>query len=337
MGTAPAGNRGGVGSGRAGCLMGMGGICSQWREAVVARPSSLGKSPSRGRGPRQGHSLTTTSNVESYSLDLALAQREWEAANIAQVQRLLDLCAPFRRWEWERLRHLCHLEERTIPAPGNHAFQNFLCWSPDGTRLAGKSDVVEGSGLNSSEYHSNAQILDMAHEDRRAGARARCAKPNGFGRANNFSSTSPTKRWRGVDRATGAASRLWSLPVGKLGVWDMAWSLDGRYVAVWRSIGTGSNLQVWDAATGQGERVLAGHKELVYAVAWSLDSKRLVSASQDGTIRVWGPDTGASVLTLTGHAGEVRAVAWSLEGASLASAGADRRVRIWTSHAITAR
>ena len=31
---------------------------------------------------------------QTYSLALALAQREWEAANIAQVQRLLDLCAP---------------------------------------------------------------------------------------------------------------------------------------------------------------------------------------------------------------------------------------------------
>jgi WD40 repeat protein len=85
-------------------------------------------------------------------------------------------------------------------------------------------------------------------------------------------------------------------------------------VAVSRSISTGSNLRVWDARTGEGERVLAGHQEQVYAVAWSTDSKRLASASQDGTIRVWDPDTGASVLTLTGHAGHVQAVAWSLDG-----------------------
>ena len=85
----------------------------------------------------------------------------------------------------------------------------------------------------------------------------------------------------------GGTIRLWSLPVGKLGVWDIAWSPDGRRVAVSRSISTGSDLRVWDARTGQGERVLAGHQEQVYAVAWSTDNKRLASASQDGTIRVW--------------------------------------------------
>ena len=127
----------------------------------------------------------------------------------------------------------------------------------------------------------------------------------------------------------GATIRLWSLPVGKLGIWDIAWSPDGRRVAVSRSISTGSDLRVWDARTGQGERVLAGHQEQVYAVAWSADSKRLASASQDGTIRVWDPDTGASVLTLAGHAGAVQAVAWSLDGGRLATGGLDQTARIW--------
>jgi WD40 repeat protein len=244
---------------------------------------------------------------------------------------LLDLCAPrLRKWEWDRLRHLCHLEERTIPAPGNHAFQDFLCWSPDGTRLAGLSTVVErpAGGWNS-DYPANAQILDIVHEDRRAllvpDVRIATWDPQG----QQLLVYKKDETLARVEPDTGAATRLWSLPVAKLGVWEIAWSPDGRRVAVSRSIGTGSNLRVWDARTGQGERELTGHKEQVYAVAWSADSKRLASASQDHTVRVWDPDTGASVLTLTGHTANVQAVAWSLDGSRLATGSEDQTARIW--------
>ena len=129
-------------------LIGMGGILSQWREAVVARRAAVEKAQAEAEARAEATHLAANLQGQTYSLALALAQREWEAANIAQVQRLLDLCAPrLRRWEWDRLRHLCHLDERTIPAPGNHAFQDFLCWSPDGTRLAGLSDRRQSDPL----------------------------------------------------------------------------------------------------------------------------------------------------------------------------------------------
>jgi hypothetical protein len=114
--------------------------------------------------------LATNLQGQTYSLALALAQREWDAANIAHVQRLLDLCAPsLLRWEWDRLQHLCHLDERTIPAPGNHGWYDYLSWSPDGNHLAGKSAVSERlADGRFSDYHDNAQILDMVREDRRA-------------------------------------------------------------------------------------------------------------------------------------------------------------------------
>ncbi len=319
-------------------LLGMGGILSQWREAVVARRAAVERARAEAEARAEATQLAANLQGETYSLALALAQREWEAANIAQVQRRLDLCAPLLRgWEWDRLRHICHLDERTIPALGNHASSDYLSWSPDGTRLAGKSDVTEPpTGGPIREYHQNAQILDMVHEDRRALLVPKVSRagwgPLGqplFVYKTDGTDHVTDESLESVEVATGVATRLWSLPVGKLGVFDVAWSPDGRRVAISRSIRTGSNLRVWDARTGRGERVLTGHKEQVRAVAWSPDSKRLASASEDGTICVWDPDTGTSVLALTGHTGRVRAVAWSLDGNGLATGSEDQTARIW--------
>ena len=150
-------------------LTGMGGILSQWREAVVARRAAVEKAQAEAEARAEATHLAASLQDQTYSLALALAQREWEAANIAQVQRLLDLCRPrLRRWEWDRLRYLCHLDERTIPAPGNHAVSNFLCWSRDGTRLIGLTTVEERPAGGWDKYHGNVQVLDMVHEDRRA-------------------------------------------------------------------------------------------------------------------------------------------------------------------------
>jgi WD40 repeat protein len=313
-------------------LIGVGGILSQWREAVVARQAAVEKAQAEAKARAEATHLAVSLQGQTYSLALALAQREWEAANIAQVQRLLDLCAPrLRGWEWQRLRYLCHLDERTISAPGNHAGSTFLSWSPDGTRLVSLRASKErpGGGWNNEDYDEHAQIIHVPHEDRPAvlvpGVRKAAWEPLGQQLLVYRKDESLAR----VEADTSAVSRLWSLPVARLGVWDVAWSPDGRRVAVARSSGLGSNLRVWDAQTGQGERVLTGHQEQVYAVAWSPGSKRLASASEDGTIRVWDPDTGASVLTLTGHAGAVKAVAWSPDGNRLATGSQDQSARIW--------
>ena len=222
-------------------LIGMGGILSQWREAVVARRAAVEKAHAKAEARAEATHLATNLQGQTYSLALALAQREWDAANIAQVQRLLDLCAPrLRGWEWERLRHLCHLDERTIPAPGYHGWSDFLSWSPDGNHLAGKSDVAEGlAGGRISDYHDNAQVLDMVHEDRRAllVPMVRKAAWGPLGQQLFVYKTYGTDHVTDesleiIEAATGVATRLWSLPIGKLGVFDVAWSPDGRRVAV---------------------------------------------------------------------------------------------------------
>jgi WD40 repeat protein len=46
-------------------------------------------------------------------------------------------------------------------------------------------------------------------------------------------------------------------------------------------------VQVWDAATGKHMCTYPGHTARVNAVAWSPDSKYIVSCSNDKTVQVW--------------------------------------------------
>lgn len=51
---------------------------------------------------------------------------------------------------------------------------------------------------------------------------------------------------------------------------------------------------------------LRGHVGPVYQVAWSADSRLLVSGSSDSTLKVWDVKTAKLNVDLPGHADEVR-------------------------------
>src|SRR5262249_30057148 len=61
---------------------------------------------------------------------------------------------------------------------------------------------------------------------------------------------------------------------------------------------------------------------------FSPDSRRLASASEDGTVKVWELETGEEMLNLQ-HADRVYSVAFNSDGRRLASGGWDQMVRIW--------
>lgn len=72
-----------------------------------------------------------------------------------------------------------------------------------------------------------------------------------------------------------------------------------------------------------------GHQAQVNALAWSPDSKRIVTGSQDSTVQVWAALTGELLVTFRGHTDSVNVVTWSPDGQLVASAGCDTVVYVW--------
>jgi WD40 repeat protein len=76
-------------------------------------------------------------------------------------------------------------------------------------------------------------------------------------------------------------------------------------------------------------QTLEGHSGFVYSVAFSHDSTRLASASDDNTVKIWDASSGVCLQTLEGHSDIVISVAFSHDSARLASASHDNTVKIW--------
>ena len=92
-------------------------------------------------------------------------------------------------------------------------------------------------------------------------------------------------------------------------------------------------VRLWDPATGELQRVLTGHTDVVEGVAFSRDGRLLAACSRDATVRLWDPATGELQRTLS-HIGDCKGIAFSPDGRLLASCGHDG-VRLWDPVAAT--
>ncbi len=143
--------------------------------------------------------------------------------------------------------------------------------------------------------------------------------------------------------------RVWSVDTGRTvrlirgeargdagSIDTMALSPDGRWLAVGGRFhkadrAVAGAIRLYDFASGRLETLLKGHQEPVLALAFSPDSKRLISGSWDKTAIIWDLGSRQQVLRLSGHPGSVRAVAFSSDGdRAVTGNGEDAAVRLWS-------
>lgn len=96
-----------------------------------------------------------------------------------------------------------------------------------------------------------------------------------------------------------------------------------------------AHVQFWDAATSFQFLSLVGHRGPVQSIAFSPDSKLILTASDDGTARLWNAETGVAIRILRGHRAPLRAAAFGPDGLRVVTASGhysqsdDNTARIW--------
>jgi WD40 repeat protein len=93
-----------------------------------------------------------------------------------------------------------------------------------------------------------------------------------------------------------------------------------------------TEINLWQAETGEEICALRGHSDAVYSIVFSPDGKTLASAGVDGTIKLWELSTGKELCTLTGHSGVIYSIAFSPDGKTIVSGSHDKTIKVWRCH-----
>ena len=100
-------------------------------------------------------------------------------------------------------------------------------------------------------------------------------------------------------------------------------SVGGSSICLWKITRDKKN-----KITVKRQALLSGHKDHTYQLAFSPDSKTLVSANQDSTLKVWDTLTNKEIVTVTDHRDFVYDVAFSPDGKKLVSLSRDS-LKMW--------
>jgi WD40 repeat protein len=144
----------------------------------------------------------------------------------------------------------------------------------------------------------------------------------------------------GSDRSDEAVLKVWDVMTG-----DELRTLDNRYAIRVKHLTFNSDgkllagggidgIKIWDFETGeQNQRVekfrnisFHNHLDCIRSLAFSPDSRSILSSGEDGLIRVWSVDTGEHIGSIEGH---IFWIALSKDARTLVGLDRHQRVNVW--------
>lgn len=78
-------------------------------------------------------------------------------------------------------------------------------------------------------------------------------------------------------------------------------------------------VRLWDCVTGSQVRLMTGHKEPIFSLAFSTEGRFLASAGADHRVLVWDLAHGHLVAALSGHTANIHCLSFSRDGNILVS------------------
>ncbi|WP_437932652.1 AAA family ATPase [Sorangium sp. So ce291] len=246
---------------------------------------------------------------------------------IAEIRVRAEAKVEEHRWSWLRERFpFSRDSEALLRTLGGHTGSvNDVAVTPDGRLVVSASsdqtlkvwELATGQLLRTLQGHTSLVLGVAVTSDGRLAVSA--------------SSDETLKVW---DLATGQLLRTLQEHTDEvedgfwftLGVTGVAVTSDGRFAV---SASSDKTLKVWEIATGQRLRTLAGHTDEVRAVAVTPDGRFAVSTSSDNTLKVWDLATGQPLRTLQGHTNTVFSVAVTPDGRFAVSGSLDCTLKVW--------
>jgi eukaryotic-like serine/threonine-protein kinase len=89
------------------------------------------------------------------------------------------------------------------------------------------------------------------------------------------------------------------------------------------------SLSIKEWGMGNDVVIYTDHRSTVRSIAWSPDSRRIVSGGYDSTVHLWDAAFGTLMFTYREHLDPVVTVAWSPDGRHIASGSLDNTIHLW--------